>query len=188
MFPPQVKYCIWQKCIYVWVYTFLWPSCSCTVGHQGALHHVELQSSGALTLLHELSVIAANNVIPRVCISRLTVFDWCQLTLLLSGINSRLTATMWPVFQLPLYRNGQLWSLLPKNDFVLPLLLSMPDNNGSCHPFWQVTLKSTKCKFLKWVAFPHAKDNYLFMEEWRKKGKYELKLEMVGEDREKKNL
>ncbi len=184
MFPPQVK---WQMvygkarlCIglYHSLAIFLlhcWPPGSVASCWAAVLRGPDIAC--------ELSVIAANNVIPCVCISRLTVFDWCQLTLLLSGINSRLTATMCPVFQLPLYSNDQLWSLLPKRTFALPLLLSMPDNNGRCNPFRQVTLKSIKCKFLKSVAFPHTKDNYLFMEEWRKKGNLKW-LERM----EKKNL
>lgn len=63
----------------------------------------------------------------------------------------------------------QLWSLRPKRTFTLTLLLSTPDIDGRCHPFWQMTLKSTECKFLKSVAFANAKDGYLVMEEWWKR-------------------
>lgn len=57
----------------------------------------------ALILLGKLSGIAANNVIPRICVSLLTVVDWCRLTLSLSGINSGLAATKCPGFQFSLY-------------------------------------------------------------------------------------
>lgn len=99
----------------IWVNITDWQACSCPCGHQGALRHVELYSLWPDTAWKAVRYSSKQCDIPHICVSLLTVVDWCRLTLSLSGINSGLAATLCPGFQFPLYGSAKLRSQPPKD-------------------------------------------------------------------------